>query len=51
MGREGILLAKFATKKTITPYVRFGDWFAYLAVVAVMIRLVANSKFKIQNAK
>jgi apolipoprotein N-acyltransferase len=51
MGHEGILLAKFAAKKTVTPYVRFGDWFAYLAVVAVIIRLATNAKFKMQNAK
>ncbi|HEY2828587.1 MAG TPA: apolipoprotein N-acyltransferase [Thermoanaerobaculia bacterium] len=44
MGREGILLAKFATKNTITPYVRFGDWFAYLSVVVVIIALIARRK-------
>jgi apolipoprotein N-acyltransferase len=44
MGREGILLARFAAKKTVTPYVRFGDWFAYLSVVVVMIALVARRR-------
>jgi len=46
MGHEGILLAKFAVKKTVTPYVRFGDWFAYLSVVVVMIGLIARRKAK-----
>jgi apolipoprotein N-acyltransferase len=44
MGREGILLAKFATKTTMTPYVRFGDWFAYLSCAIVIIALVARRK-------
>jgi apolipoprotein N-acyltransferase len=44
MGREGILLAKFAAKNTVTPYVRFGDWFAYLSVVVVIIGLVARRR-------
>jgi apolipoprotein N-acyltransferase len=44
MGREGILLAKFATKTTVTPYVKFGDWFAWMSVVVVMIALVARRK-------
>jgi apolipoprotein N-acyltransferase len=52
MGRAGIIFAKYATRNTVTPYVRFGDWFAYGSVVVVMIALIArNSKFKMQNAK
>jgi apolipoprotein N-acyltransferase len=51
MGRSGILLATFATKTTVTPYVRFGDWFAWGAVIAVIIALLRNSKFKMQNSK
>jgi len=42
MGREGILLAKFATKTTITPYVRLGDWFAWMSVVVVIIALITR---------
>ncbi|HEX3577629.1 MAG TPA: apolipoprotein N-acyltransferase [Thermoanaerobaculia bacterium] len=42
MGHEGILLARFAARKTVTPYVRYGDWFAYLSVVVVMIALVTR---------
>jgi apolipoprotein N-acyltransferase len=52
MGRAGILLARFATKTTETPYVRFGDWFAWGCVFAVIIGVVIrNSKFKTQNSK
>ncbi|HUP46104.1 MAG TPA: apolipoprotein N-acyltransferase [Thermoanaerobaculia bacterium] len=33
MGQAGIIFAEFQEKTTVTPYVRFGDWFAWLAVV------------------
>jgi len=39
MGREGILYAKFQERKTSTPYVRFGDWFAWTACAVVLIAL------------
>ncbi|MBK5260480.1 MAG: apolipoprotein N-acyltransferase [Thermoanaerobaculia bacterium] len=35
MGRAGIIYARFQEKSTVTPYVRFGDWFAWVAMVAV----------------
>ncbi|HEX8168987.1 MAG TPA: apolipoprotein N-acyltransferase [Thermoanaerobaculia bacterium] len=37
MGREGIIYARFQPRTTITPYVRFGDWFAWLSVIVVLI--------------
>ncbi len=53
MGREGILIAKFAARKTVTPYVRYGDWFAYLSVLLVIIGLIArrkgNEEFRMKN--
>jgi apolipoprotein N-acyltransferase len=39
MGSEGIIYAKVQSRKTTTPYVRFGDWFAWGAVVVVLIAL------------
>jgi apolipoprotein N-acyltransferase len=33
MNQEGIIYAKFQPRHGITPYVRFGDWFAWLAVL------------------
>jgi apolipoprotein N-acyltransferase len=42
MGREGTLFAQFSARKTMTPYVRAGDWFAWFAVAAVMIALARN---------
>jgi apolipoprotein N-acyltransferase len=39
MGREGTIYAHFKPKETMTPYVRFGDWFAILAAVVVMIAI------------
>lgn len=40
MGRVGIIYAKFQARKTVTPYVRFGDWFAWMACAVVLIGLV-----------
>lgn len=40
MGREGILYAKFQPRRTVTPYVRYGDWFAWVSVVVVLIALI-----------
>lgn len=37
MGREGIIYAKFQARTSFTPYVRFGDWFAWAAAVVVLI--------------
>lgn len=40
MGREGTIFAEFSPRTSITPYVRFGDWFAWLAGFAVIIAVV-----------
>lgn len=40
MGREGIVYARFQARTTLTPYVRFGDWFAWGAVGVVLIAVV-----------
>jgi apolipoprotein N-acyltransferase len=39
MGRDGIIYAKFQARKGMTPYVRFGDWFAWTACAVVLIGL------------
>jgi len=39
MGKPGIIYARFQSRRTTTPYVRFGDWFAWLSVVVVLIGL------------
>jgi apolipoprotein N-acyltransferase len=46
MGRTGIVFAKYATRTTVTPYVRFGDWFAWGSVVVVMIGVIARRRRK-----
>ncbi|HUP49230.1 MAG TPA: apolipoprotein N-acyltransferase, partial [Thermoanaerobaculia bacterium] len=33
MGRDGVILAEFQPRTTLTPYVRFGDWFCWIAVI------------------
>ena len=42
MGRDGIIYAKFQTRKGVTPYVRFGDWFAWMACGVVLIGLLRS---------
>ena len=37
MGQSGVIYADFQPRETLTPYVRFGDWFAWLAVVMVAV--------------
>ena len=37
MGQEGILYGSFERRTSITPYVRFGDWFAWVAAVLVVV--------------
>ncbi|HEY3052023.1 MAG TPA: apolipoprotein N-acyltransferase, partial [Thermoanaerobaculia bacterium] len=44
MGRRGTILAKFQPRKTITPYVRFGDWFAWLACFVVLVAIVRGGR-------
>ncbi|HEX8618851.1 MAG TPA: apolipoprotein N-acyltransferase [Thermoanaerobaculia bacterium] len=44
MGKDGTIYAKFQARTTITPYVRFGDWFAWLASLAVVITLVRTRR-------
>jgi apolipoprotein N-acyltransferase len=39
MGREGIIFAEFQPRESTTPYVRFGDWFAWVAVFATLAGL------------
>jgi len=35
----GIILATVSARQTITPYVRFGDWFAIISIVATAVAL------------
>jgi apolipoprotein N-acyltransferase len=44
MGRAGIIYARFATRTTVTPYVRYGDWFAWMAIAVVIIAIVIRRK-------
>jgi len=40
MNREAIIYARFQPRHSTTLYVRFGDWFAWVAVIAVVIAIV-----------
>ena len=51
MGKMGTIYARFATKTTMTPYVRYGDWFAWFSVIVVVIALILNAKCRMQNAE
>jgi apolipoprotein N-acyltransferase len=44
MGKEGIIYAKFAARTSMTPYVKYGDWFAWCSVIAVMIAMIARKR-------
>jgi apolipoprotein N-acyltransferase len=48
MGKSGIIYAEFQPRESVTPYVRFGDWFAWLAVA---VTLMAVIKGRMQNAE
>jgi apolipoprotein N-acyltransferase len=40
MGKQGIIYAEFQPRTSTTPYVRFGDWFAWVAMVAVVLGMI-----------
>ncbi|HYI13030.1 MAG TPA: apolipoprotein N-acyltransferase [Thermoanaerobaculia bacterium] len=44
MGKDGIIYAKFHSRTSITPYVRFGDWFAWGAIAVVLIGVLRKRK-------
>ncbi len=44
MNRTGIIFAKFQPRRSITPYVRFGDWFAWLACLWTIAGILATWK-------
>ena len=44
MGKQGIIYADFQPRTSTTPYVRFGDWFAWLAIVAVVVGMLRFSR-------
>jgi len=43
MDSEGIIYAKFQARTDFTPYVRFGDWFAWAAMVVVLIATMRSA--------
>jgi apolipoprotein N-acyltransferase len=45
MGKQGIIYADFQPRTSTTPYVRYGDWFAWVAIVAVVLGMVRRSRF------
>lgn len=49
MGRDGIIYANFHPRTSITPYVRFGDWFAWTAVIVVLVALFYARRNTLQN--
>ena len=50
MGRSGIIYARFQPKKTMTAYVKYGDWFAMLASLAVVVALIAIRYRRVRSA-
>jgi apolipoprotein N-acyltransferase len=44
MGQQGIIYADFQPRRTITPYVRFGDWFAWIACASVIVLMLRGRR-------
>jgi apolipoprotein N-acyltransferase len=44
MGAQGIVYADFQPRTTTTPYVRFGDWFAWVASAVVFVTIVRRRR-------
>lgn len=40
IGKQGTIYADFQPRTSVTPYVRFGDWFAWLAIAFVITGMV-----------
>jgi apolipoprotein N-acyltransferase len=54
MNRQGTIYARFEVRSTETAYVRFGDWFAWGAVMLVLVALIRprkNAEFRMQNSE
>lgn len=46
MGQTGIIYAEFQPRTSVTPYVRFGDWFAWLAAAVVLSGMVVTTRVR-----
>jgi apolipoprotein N-acyltransferase len=44
MNRQGIVRGAFQPRHSTTPYVRFGDWFAWMACAVVIIAVVVRKR-------
>jgi len=49
MNRQGTIYADFEPRKSITPYVRFGDWFAWMAGIASAVAM-ARKRFEVRGS-
>jgi apolipoprotein N-acyltransferase len=46
MNRQGMIVAHFQPRQSTTLYVRFGDWFAWVACVVVLIAILRPQRMK-----
>ena len=44
MGKQGTIYASFQPRTSTTPYARFGDWFAWLAIGRVVLGMVGRTR-------
>jgi apolipoprotein N-acyltransferase len=44
MGKQGIIYADFQPRTSVTPYVHYGDWFAWAAMVVVIAGMVRRQQ-------
>lgn len=49
MNRQGILYPRYEPRHSTTPYVRFGDWFAWGACVVVILALIPRKRMNAEG--
>lgn len=52
MNRAGIIYASFQPRRSTTPYVKLGDWFAWLAIlVSALAIVVIGKEFRVRESR
>jgi apolipoprotein N-acyltransferase len=50
MNKQGIIYASFEPRHSETPYVRFGDWFAWVACVVTVMAVSRRKRFEVRGS-
>jgi apolipoprotein N-acyltransferase len=49
MGKQGIIYADFQPRTSTTPYVRYGDWFAWVAIGLVVAGMIRRRRVAVER--